>query len=118
MTTKEIVQEITERGFLDILKDKKIRLLVVDFYAEWCMPCTMMAPIIESAAEKYSGRGIKFAKINVEDAPQLSEKYEISSIPCIIFFKDGKEIDRIKGSINEDELEEKLKSYVRLTKSL
>ncbi len=108
MTVKEKVLELAAKDFSTIIKDK---LVIIDFYAEWCMPCLMMAPVIESLAEK--NQKIRFAKVNVDDNPDLAQKFKISSIPCIIFFKNSKEIDRIIGSISEELLLEKIKSYSR-----
>jgi thioredoxin 1 len=109
---KERVQEISEKDFSKIINSKKENLVIIDFFAEWCMPCVMMAPVFARLAEKYSQ--VKFAKINVDDAPKLSQEYEISSIPCIVFFKDGEEVDRIIGGVNEDVLIEKIQDYLRL----
>ncbi len=110
MANKELVQELTQGEFSKVLAKEKDRLVVVDFFAEWCMPCLMMSPIIESAAKKYSR--VKFCKINTDDAGELSQKHGISSIPCIIFFKAGKEIARIIGAVSEDELEQKINEIV------
>jgi thioredoxin 1 len=112
MPKKELVAEITQAEFPKIINDKKKKLAIIDFYAEWCMPCTMMAPVMESMAER--NPSIKFAKINVDDANELANEYEVSSIPCIIFFKDGEEVDRIVGSIAEDVLKEKIYDYLHL----
>jgi thioredoxin 1 len=106
------VQEITSSEFPKIINDKKKNLAIVDFFAEWCMPCVMMGPVFQRLSEKYNT--VKFAKINVDDATNLAQKYEISSIPCIIFFKDGEEVDRVTGSISEDLLNEKIGDYLRL----
>ena len=112
MPKKELVAEITQSEFPNIINDKKNKLVIIDFYAEWCMPCLMMVPIMERMAEK--NKGIKFAKINVDDAGNLANEYEVSSIPCIIFFKDGEEVDSIVGSIAEDILKEKIYDYLHL----
>lgn len=112
MVKNHLVNEITESEFSTILKDKKNKLVVIDFFAEWCMPCVMMGPVFESLAE--NNKKAKFAKVNVDDSPNLAQKYEISSIPCIVFFQDGKEVDRVVGSVGEDVLEEKVKDYLSL----
>ena len=62
--------------------------VLVDFYADWCVPCKMMAPIVKEMAEKYDGR-IKIGKLNIEESPQMTEKYGVMSIPtfiCFIFY--------------------------------
>ena len=69
---------------------------IVDFYADWCGPCRMLAPILKQLAEEYSGRAI-VAKVNVDKLNELAGKYRVSGIPCVILFKNGKEIDRIVG---------------------
>ena len=69
----------------------------VDFYAEWCGPCKMMAPILEQVSEETPD--VKFAAIDVDDAERLAIQYGISSIPCMILFKNGEEADRIVGAV-------------------
>ncbi len=111
MAKKESVIELTEASFSSAINDKKMPLVIVDFFAVWCGPCVMMAPVIERLAQK--NPKVKFCKINVDDAPKRSEEYEISSIPCLVFFKDGEEVDRIVGSLAEDLLKEKISDYMK-----
>jgi thioredoxin 1 len=108
MVEKESVSELTASEFSGFIKKNK--LAIVDFYAEWCMPCVMMAPIFESIAEKQ--KKAVFGKINVDEAEELAREYDATSIPCIVFFKDGKEVDRIVGSVNEEVIEEKIKLFL------
>jgi len=109
MPVKNGVEEISEREFNEKINNP---LAVIDFWAEWCMPCLMMAPVIEEMAEKFRGK-IVFAKVNIDDNKGLAEKFEIMSIPCLIVFKEGKEIERLVGAIPGEQLEEKLKSLVK-----
>ena len=95
MPKKEPVTEITSSEFSKFIIDKKAKLVVIDFFTEWCEHCKTMESILESLAQK--NPEVKFRKINVENARRLAQKYEISDIPCIIFFKDGKEIGRSRG---------------------
>lgn len=104
----EKVSEVREAEFNKIIKDKKNPLVVVDFFAEWCSPCLMMAPVIESLAEK--NKDVKFAKVNVDDNNELAGKYEVSGIPCIIFFKNGKEVSRKVGAQPEESIQEEIDS--------
>jgi len=84
---------------------------IIDFFAEWCMPCVMMAPVFEEISEKIGKNGkIKFGKVNIDDNSDIARKFNIMSIPCFILFKDGKEVDRIVGSVSAEQLEEKIKS--------
>ena len=87
-------------------------LALIDFYAEWCMPCLMMAPILDELSEKFK-KNINFGKVNVEDNQELAQKFNISSIPNMILFKDGKMVDQFIGSISPEELEEKLAKHLK-----
>ena len=102
---KNGVEEIGEEEFEKVIQND---LCVVDFFADWCMPCIMMSPILEDLHEKM--KDIKFVKVNVDDNSELARKFKIMSIPCIVFFKRGKEIDRLVGGVPQDILEEKIKS--------
>jgi len=88
----------------------KADLALVDFYADWCMPCKAMAPIIEELAKKYPN--ILFAKVNVDENPDLAMKFDISAIPTLIIFKKGKFQERIVGFIPKTRLENILKSFL------
>jgi thioredoxin 1 len=70
---------------------------VVDFYADWCGPCRMVSPIIESLSDEYAGK-VKFAKVNTDENQDLAERYGIMSIPTIMLFKNGKVADRVIGA--------------------
>jgi len=71
---------------------------VVDFWAPWCAPCRMVAPVIEALAEEYDGK-VKFAKLNVDDVPAVAAKYGVRSIPTIGIFKDGEPINGVVGAV-------------------
>lgn len=79
----------------------------VDFWAPWCMPCRMMAPVVEKLAEEYRGR-VKVCKLNVDEAPNTASTYRIMSIPTSIIFKDGKPVDQAIGALPEEEFKRKL----------
>ena len=101
-----MVEEIGNHGEFEKFVEKGIS--VIDFFAEWCMPCVMMAPVFEEMGEKFSK--LKFAKVNIEDNKELAEKFKVMSIPCLIIFKNGKEVQRIVGAVGEEVLEAKIKA--------
>ena len=72
------------------------KLMMVDFWAVWCGPCRMLAPMVDDLAEKYAGK-VVVDKVNVDEEQELAIRYGVMSIPTVIFFKDGKEIDRKVG---------------------
>ena len=72
-------------------------VLVVDFWADWCMPCKMMAPVVDQLAEQYDGR-IVVGKVNIDEEPDLAARYDVRSIPTILFFKDGEEAATLVGA--------------------
>ena len=76
-------------------------LMMVDFWADWCGPCRMLAPVIDQLAERYEGKVVS-GKVNVDDEQELAIRYGVMSIPTVIFFKDGKEIDRKVGVMPGD----------------
>jgi len=74
--------------------------VLVDFWAEWCAPCRMMTPVVESVAEKFHGAA-RVVKLNVDDNPSVSQRFGIKGIPTLIVFKGGKEAERLVGATNE-----------------
>ena len=79
--------------------------VLVDFWATWCGPCRMIAPVIESIAEKFDGR-IKVGKVNVDEEPEISLEYNIASIPTVMIFKNGEEVSKSIGYSDEAEIEQ------------
>ncbi len=91
---KNIV-ELTETNF----ETEVVRAtapVIVDFYAPWCGPCKMIAPLIEQLADEYAGR-LKFAKANVDETPQLASQFHIEGVPTLMLFRNGKTADQIVG---------------------
>ena len=105
---KENVHELSGREFDDFTKGG---LVFIDFFAEWCMPCLMMAPVIEELSEKFEGK-IKFGKINVGDNENVARKFNVSSIPNFVLLKDGKIVDQFVGAMNSEDIEKRLESFI------
>lgn len=81
--------------------------VLVDFYAEWCGPCKMMAPVIDELAEEMKDSHV-IGKVNVDEAPGTAGKYGVQSIPTLIFFKKGEEVDRVVGFQSKEALKAKM----------
>ena len=87
------------------------QLSVVDFWAEWCGPCRAITPIIEELAKEFAGKAT-IGKLNVDDNPQVSMEYGITSIPAILFFKNGEVVDKQIGAVPKSVLEKKINSLI------
>ena len=85
--------------------------VLVDFWASWCGPCIMLAPVIEKLADDYQGR-IKICKLNVDEGRSSAAEYGVMSIPTLIVFKDGKVVDKFVGVLPKAKLEEKLEALL------
>lgn len=100
--------KFTDANFAsDVLEAKE--LVVVDFYADWCGPCKMMAPIIDELANAYTD--VKIGKLNVDDSPQTAKNYRVMSIPTLIFVKNGQVVDTIVGLVSKAQLVDKIAQH-------
>ena len=86
-------------------------LALVDFWAAWCGPCWMVAPIVEQLADEYDGK-LKVGKVDVDLNQRVASKFNIRSIPSILFFKDGKLVDTIVGAVPKPVLERKIQEHL------
>jgi len=107
MAVNNEVEEISSNSFNEKIKKG---IVIVDFFAEWCMPCVMMAPIIEEMQQKFPN--FKFFKANIDENSELASRFNVLSVPTLIIFKNGRESDRIVGSLPSNILEEKLRRFV------
>ena len=93
--------ELNEKNFVEEVKNNKGKILV-DFYADWCGPCQMLGPIVEEISKE--AKDFKVGKINVDDNEEIAREYGVMSIPCVIAYSDGKEINRSVGLVDKDTL--------------
>jgi len=108
MTNNNLVPELMNGEFETFVKEGFVFL---DFFAEWCMPCMMMTPIVEDLSEEFKGK-MKFGKVNIDDDQDLAHKFNVSSIPSFFILKDGKVLENVNGSVTQEELEEMIRRYV------
>ncbi|PIE99588.1 MAG: thioredoxin [Paludibacter sp.] len=99
----------TDSNLKEIIESGKP--VVVDFWAEWCGPCRMVAPVIEELAKEYDGK-VEIGKLNVDENTDTPAEYGIRNIPTILFFKDGKVADKQVGAGNKSMIEEKIKGLL------
>ena len=98
---------VTDKNFEQEVLKSNVPVMV-DFWAEWCGPCRMIAPIVDEISKEYAGK-LKVAKLNVDQAQQTAMKYSVMSIPTLIFFKDGKPVDQVVGAMSKDNLVTQIK---------
>ncbi len=98
--------EITDANFEELVKNSD-RPVLVDFWAEWCGPCKMLTPVVEELAAEYEGKAI-IGKLNVDDNPEISAKFNVRSIPTLLVFKDGQVVDKQIGVVPKSVLAQKL----------
>lgn len=102
--------DLTKDNFKkEILESKGAAL--VDFWAEWCGPCIAMKPVMEELAKDFESKA-RVAKVNVDENQELASEYGVMSIPTLVFFKGGKEVDRLTGSQPKDKLVKKLEELI------
>ncbi|HNZ86844.1 MAG TPA: thioredoxin [bacterium] len=104
----EYLNESTFENFINNNKN-----VVVDFFADWCGPCKMLAPILEELSNDYKDKDIKIVKLNVDEAGNIAQKFDIMSIPTIIFFQNGKVKDTTIGLVSKEVLNNKIQDLIK-----
>ncbi len=105
----EKVREVSDSSFAhEVLRSDQP--VLVDFWAAWCAPCRMIVPTVDAVAEQYAGRA-RVAKLNVDDNPDVSQRYGIKGIPTLILFQEGKEVERVVGAVGKDALSRMIEKH-------
>lgn len=102
--------QVTDNNFNELVKDSEFPVLL-DFYADWCGPCKILGPIIDELSQEYEGKAL-VAKVNTEINPGLSQHFNVSSIPTIMFVNKGEIVERFQGLVPKPNLEELLNYYI------
>ncbi|MFQ5988341.1 MAG: thioredoxin [Candidatus Methylomirabilales bacterium] len=109
MATENILR-VTDADFEQKVVDGQ-GLTIVDFWAEWCAPCRMIAPILEELAQEYAGK-VTVAKLNVDESPQTAARFGIRSIPTLLFFRGGERVDQVIGAVPRGVIQSKIGAHL------
>jgi thioredoxin len=111
MATSDAIMEVTDANFADEIEGGE-GLHMIDFWATWCGPCKMVAPIVEDLAAEYAEKGLRVGKLDVDSNPGVTTRFRVTSIPSILFFKDGELVDKVIGAVPRPHLEEKVQQHL------
>ena len=106
----DAVTSVTNDTFDSVVIEAKTPVLV-DFWATWCGPCKIIAPVVEELAKEYEGK-VTFAKVNTDENADLASRFNIRGIPTLMFFKEGKMVDQVVGAVPKAQLKSKLDSLL------
>ena len=110
MSANTLVNDVSDANFQADVLGSDVPVLV-DFWAPWCGPCRMVAPVVDEVAAKYEGQ-VKVVKLNVDDNPNSASEYGVRSIPTLLIFKDGKVADTVVGAVPASTLSTTLEKYL------
>ena len=104
------IEQATDTNYNEIISNSN-KTVLVDFWAEWCGPCRMLTPVLEAIATKYESQ-LAVYKLNTDENPKTAQEAQITSIPCCILYKEGKEVLRIIGHKSQDAFEEEITPHL------
>ncbi len=102
----QTTMHLTEAAFDQTLSEHS-EAVIVDFWAEWCGPCKAIAPLLDELAQEYAGR-VTIAKVNVDEHPGLAARFQVRSIPTLLFFKAGRVVDQVVGAVPKAQIKKRL----------
>lgn len=105
------MEHLNDSNFENFIKSHKN--VVVDFFASWCRPCKMLAPVIEELADEYKDKEIKIVKVDVDEARQIAQKFDIMSIPTMVFIQNEKIKDTVVGLLTKDAIKNKIQELIK-----
>lgn len=111
MATSEAILEVTDANFAEEIEQGE-GLHMIDFWAVWCGPCRLVAPVVAELAEQYRGKGLRVGKLDVDSNPRTTTRFRVMSIPSILFFKNGALVDQVIGAVPKAHLEEKVLKHL------
>lgn len=104
-----MIKKLDRNGLINISKEG---VIVADFFAKWCKPCKMLSPILEEISDEMK-EDVQFIKIDIDDCPDLSQLFNINTIPTVMIIKDGKIEDRIVGFRPKEEIQKKISGFIK-----
>lgn len=111
MAESSVILEVTDQNFAEEIEAGE-GLAMIDFWATWCGPCRLVEPIVEELADEYRDKGLRVCKLDVDSNPQVTTRYQVRSIPSILFFKNGELVDKVIGAVPRPHLEEKVREHL------
>ena len=104
------MENVTDTDFQEKISNESLPV-IIDFWAEWCMPCKMLAPILQEIEKEYEGKA-KVLKMNIDENQETPQKFSITSIPTLVIFKNGEPVENIVGAVPKSQIAEFLNKYI------